>query len=211
MPLRDHFHPPLSTRRNWKPFHGAWATFISSYLNRLLPPGYFAEPFCTFAIEIDVSVWDEQAGSPAVAGWSLPAPALTLPIAAATDSVEVRVFQQQGGPQLAGCIELVSPSNKDRPAEREAFVSKCAAYLHDGAGLVLVDIVTERRANLHAALLARISPPEWQETLTVGEALPTLPFCLKGGLCLPLDLEATYEHPCQELRLVSNGNPTAAP
>jgi hypothetical protein len=33
MPLRDHFHPPLSTRRYWHSFHQAWATYLASDLN----------------------------------------------------------------------------------------------------------------------------------------------------------------------------------
>ena len=41
--------------------------------------------------------------------------------------------------------------------------------------------------------------------MKVGGLLPTLPFCLKGGLCLPLDLEALYTHTCKESRLPLNG------
>jgi hypothetical protein len=233
MPLRDHFHPPLSKRRSWKPFHGAWATYFASYLNRILPKGYFAEPFCTFAVEIDVATIDRdgKSSSQGTPEWTPPEPTLTLPMAAATDTVEVRVYKEEGGAQLAGCIELVSPSNKDRPEEREAFVSKCASYLHDGAGLVVVDVVTERRANLHTSILARVSPSGvttlkaplyavsyrpvpreeltdlnvWEEGLAIGQPLPTMPFWLKAGPCLRLDLEATYEQTCQELRLQSNG------
>src|SRR5437016_4968012 len=116
MPLQDRFHPPLSTRRRWTSFHGSWATFIAASLNHLLPAGFFAEPLCAFVVEIDVGAFDEQDDSAeAASGWSPPAPALTVPMAAATDTVEVRVFHQEGGPSLAGCIELVSPSNKDRP------------------------------------------------------------------------------------------------
>ncbi len=230
MPLRDHFHRPLSPRRHWTSFHGAWATFLSSSLNRLLPPDFFAEPLCTFVVEIDVATFDEEGQGSAVPGWTPPAPALTIPIAAATDSVEVRVYSQLEGPNLAGCIELVSPSNKDRPAEREAFVSKCRSYLHEGIALIVVDIVTSRLANLHVALLERLgaSPPEvlrsglyatayrpvrqegksdlniWQEPLAVSQQLPTMPLWLRDGPCLPVDLEETYEQTCRELRLRSN-------
>jgi hypothetical protein len=55
-----------------------------------------------------------------------------------TDLVEVQVFSDSEGPTPVGAIELVSPSNKDRPAERDAFVSKCASYLQQGVGLVIV-------------------------------------------------------------------------
>lgn len=232
MPLRDHFHPPLRPRRQWTSFHGSWATCISFQLNRILPPEYYAEPLCKFVVEIDVATFDEDGKGSAPGNWAPPAPALTVPIAAATDSVEVRVYSQQEGATLAGCIELVSPSNKDRPAEREAFVSKCASYLHDRVGLIVVDIVTNRLANMHAALLERIALTPvnvlrselytaayrpvrheekadvqvWQEPLAVGQPLPTMPLWLRDGPCLPVDLEAAYEQTCRELRLQANGS-----
>ena len=148
-----------------------------------------------------------------------------------TDIVEVAVFAATGGPTLAGAVELVSPANKDRPAHRDAFVSKCASYLQQGIGLVIVDVVTERGGNLHDALLARLASAEppfdaalyatayrpnghggeprldiWQEELAVGQALPTLPLCLRGGVTVPVELEATYERTCREQRVLANGN-----
>ena len=57
---------------------------------------------------------------------------------------------------LVGAVELVSPSNKDRPASREALVSKCAGYIRSGVGLVVVDVVTDRPADLHRDLLQRV-------------------------------------------------------
>ena len=62
---------------------------------------------------------------------------------------EVRVFDTSAGPRLVAAIELVSPGNKDRPEVRRAFAVKCASYLYHGIGLIVVDVVTERRANLH--------------------------------------------------------------
>ena len=85
-----------------------------------------------------------------------PSPTQTVPIAIITDIVEILVFSQEAGPTLAGALELASPANKDRPAHRDAFVSKCATYLQQGVGLVIVDVVTDRRANLHDELLARL-------------------------------------------------------
>jgi hypothetical protein len=43
----------------------------------------------------------------------------------------------------------------------------------------------------------------WEESLTLGQPLPNLPLWLKTGQCLPLELEATYEQTCRELRLVA--------
>jgi hypothetical protein len=235
MPLKDHFHPPLAPRRLWNSFDAAWATYISSALNNELPPGYYAEPQCKFVVEIDVAAFEEGAEEKSSEKhWEPSAPALTVATAATTDTVEVQVFRTGGGDLvLAGCIELVSPSNKDRPAEREAFVTKCANYLHQGAGLLIVDVVTERHANLHAALLSRLAPktdsvleanlytsayrPErqkketlirvWQESLALGEPLPTLPLWLKDGPCMVIALEATYDQTCRQLRIIKNGGP----
>ena len=53
MPLLDHFHPPLSERRQWHSFHSVWASMIALDLNRQLPPGYFADANVEFNIEID--------------------------------------------------------------------------------------------------------------------------------------------------------------
>jgi hypothetical protein len=224
MPLLDHFRPPLSVRRNWYSFHNAWATFIASELNSRLPEGYFAEPNAQFGIEIDVATF-EEAGSVAIgsaASWTPPSPSLTIPFSIVTDMVEVLVFGTTEGPILAGAIELVSPANKDRPAHREAFVSKCETYLNAGIGVVVVDIVTVRGGNLHGDLLARLLANDeamndnlyasayrpapagldiWREPLALGAAMPIMPLWLKGGPCLPIDLEATYERTRREQRL----------
>lgn len=247
MALHDHFRPPLSVRRHWHAFHSAWATYISSDLNQRLPEGYFAEPSVQFGIEIDVAPFEEAGARPAYdasggdhvedspsgasAGWSVPAPTSTVPIAILTDTVEILVFNREAGPTLAGAIELVSPANKDRPAHRDAFVSKCAAYLQQGVGLVVVDIVTDRRANLHDELLARLRAQNvvpweaelyaaayrpvnragqpnldiWQATMVVGDSLPTLPLWLRGHLCLPVDLDATYHRTSREQRIMTTG------
>ena len=226
MPLLDHFHPPLSERRHWHAFHNAWATYLSSQLNSLLPEGYFAEANVQFAVEIDVATFEEHPAGPPQAVWSPPPPLASFPLALSAAVVEVGVFSRSGGPVLAGAVELVSPANKDRPAHREALVSKCAAYLQSGVGLVLVDVVTDRSGDLHRDLLARIGSGDpgpgpslsgsayrpvdrdgapvldvWREPLAVGQPLPTLPLWLRGGLCLPVELEATYQRTCVEQRV----------
>ncbi len=73
----------------------------------------------------------------------------------------MRVYEELGGAQLRAAIELVSPANKDRPGSRRTFAAKCAGYLKQAVSVVIVDVVTERIANLHADLL---------ETLEVSEA-----------------------------------------
>src|SRR5437899_5287812 len=79
------------------------------------------------------------------------APAAPAHVVAATfpDTFEVRLFSTMAGLTLVAAIELISPGNKDRPEERQAFAIKCASYLHQGGSLIIIDIVTSRRANLH--------------------------------------------------------------
>jgi hypothetical protein len=229
MPLLDHFRPPLSGRRHWYSFHNSWATYLAADLNRQLPAGYFAEANVQFGIEIDVAAFDET-GTPAVGGWSPPAPTVTIPYAVTTDQIEVLIYQQEGGPRLAGAVEFVSPRNKDRPAAREAFLSKCVAYLSQPIGLVVVDVVTELHANLHAELMARLGSPGatpepelyatayrrvehtgkpgvdvWVEALAIGQPLRTMPMWLPGGLCLGVELETSYIRTCSEQRVIPNG------
>ena len=126
----------------------------------------------------------------------------------------------EAGPTLVGAIELASPSNKARPAARRAFAIKCLNYLNASIGLIIVDVVTERRANLHdhmARLIVGNAPQfpgtpstyaaayrpfrrgaeakvsVWPVTLTVGEPLPVLPLWLRGiEEPVRVDLEAAY-------------------
>lgn len=224
MSLLDHFGPPLSRTRHWHSFHNAWATFIASELNRVLPPGYFAEPNVQFGVEIDVAAFEGGNGG-AAGGWRPPAPTLAVPMTLLTDVAEVRVYSEEAGPVLTAAIELVSPSNKDRPESRQAFVSKCAAYLQEGLGLAVVDIVTARPANLHDLLMQRLEAEDptrhhlyacayrsverdarpmlevWAEPLSVGGPLPLLPLWMRGHVCVPLDLQASYRRTCEEQRI----------
>jgi hypothetical protein len=87
-------------------------------------------------------------------------------------------------------------------------------------------VVTGRAGDLHRDLLTRLGvgdaaagPPlfaaayrpveragaatldVWLEPLALGQPLPTLPLWLRGGLCLPVELEATYERTCIEQRV----------
>jgi hypothetical protein len=240
MTLLDHFHPPLSLRRHWHAFHNAWATYIAADLNRRLPKGYFAEPNVQFGFEIDVATFEEPpavleppesyevTSSPTEADleWTPPRPVQIAPFQFVTDIVEVLVFGGDAGPVLVGAVELVSPANKDRAAHREAFVSKCETYLRQGVALVMVDVVTNRQANLHQDLLVRLDVPDepspqanlyaaayrpfrkqrqsclaiWREPLAIGRPLPAMPLWLGEMLCVPLDLEATYTRTCREQR-----------
>src|SRR5947209_4458292 len=166
MPLLDHFHPPLSAERRWESFHSSWATRIADALTeQWLPPNYIAEEHAHIgpSVEIDVGTFErddpptpeEAGGAVATLGarvWVPPEPDAVLP-AVFPDAFEVRVLSTDTGPKLVAAIELISPGNKDRAAERRAFAAKCASYLSQGISVIIVDIVTSRRANLHNEVL----------------------------------------------------------
>jgi hypothetical protein len=242
MPLLDHFHPPLAPRRHWESFHVNWAGAIADALNEsLLPEGYFAEEHAQLGpfVEIDVATFTESqpsVGQTETGGtttlpqrvWAPPAPAMIVP-AAFPDTLEVLVFQSEGGSRLVAAIELVSPVNKDRATQRRAFAVKCASYLCRGISLIVIDIVTSRRAILHNEIMQVLGlsdafalPAEtvlygvayrpivrgeqeqievWPSPLEVGRPLPVLPLALNAELVLPIDLEQTYMAACQRRRL----------
>jgi Protein of unknown function (DUF4058) len=222
MPLRDHFHPPLADRKKWQGFHGQWPAMIVVDLSRKLPAGYAAEPGVQQGSSIEVDV--------ATAVWAPPRPRLTFATDwPAQDEYEVRVYDTRSGHRLVAAIEIVSPRNKDRPESRRAFVAKCAALLENRVCIGIVDLVTNRTANLYDELLEFIGGHDqsstdepspvyavacrstrkdakwlvetWMNPLSVGQPLPTLPLWLADNLAVPVDLEVSYEETCRVLRI----------
>jgi Protein of unknown function (DUF4058) len=243
--LLDHFRAPLYPMRKWEGLHAVWATSIMASLNELLPREYFAEASVHVGSRVEVDVgtfeWtgrrvDSQAESEPNGGgtalaveratWVAPPPQGILD-AVYPDSVEVLVYADEGGAILAAAVELVSPGNKDRPEFRKAFVAKCASYLQQGVGVVIVDIVTVRHANLHDELAEFLGGNDdlrmgkglytsayrpvrrkdtehhdvWMAELFLGSPLPTMPLALRRGPTLPLDLDAPYREACRRARI----------
>jgi hypothetical protein len=228
MPLLDHFHPPLSDERHWESFHSAWAGEIMAHLNQgVLPPGYFAEAQVHLGgrVEVDVASFakdthNETSNGGVAVQTQSDTQVLTMP-ATFPDEIEVLVIHRSGGPNLVAAIELVSPSNKDRPETRRAFAAKCATYLHSGIGVIVVDAVTNSAFNLHDELIdlmrfdrtlrfpgnASIYVVAYRPVrdlavgdhiearplaLQVGRALPSAPLALRNGPVVFVDLESTY-------------------
>jgi hypothetical protein len=214
------------------------STIAAQFNDDQLPPDYFAMPLVTVGggVEVDIGTFQTEPavgpanGAVATAVWAPPRAPLTAVIDfLEPDVYEVRVLQQMGGPKLRAAIELVSPANKDRPGHRHSFAVKCAAYLRRGVSVIIIDVVTDRVAILHAELakvLTVSSELEWEpssglyavayralraektgridawpETLAVGQVLPTLPLWLDDELSLPLRLEESYRSTCASLRI----------
>jgi hypothetical protein len=212
---------------------------------RWLPPNYIAEEHVHLgaSVEIDVGTFErngrenaEEDGGGSVTAigakvWAPPAADGTIS-SVIPDTFEIRVLCTDIGPKLVAAIELISPGNKDRPAERSAFATKCASYLYQGISLIIVDIVTNRRANLHNEILRVMQaadvlqlPAEaslyavayrplrrrqgdevdvWRSLLALGKTLPTLPLGLDADLVIPVDFEATYAEVCVRKRLTGS-------
>ncbi len=237
MPLRDHFRPPLSRQRHWESLHSAWANAICRSLNEdLLPDRYFAEVQVHLGrvAEVDVAGFEDRAEPESeahvgvgVATWAPPRPTVSAPLGVSSpDLFEVQVWSDRAGPRLVAAVELVSPANKDRPAQRRAFAVKCGSLLFGGVGLIVADVVTEGPESLHDAILDTLGLPPgppasalfagayrtesvedsvrldaWVEPLALGAALPALPLWIAPDLCLPIDLEQTYSAACASLRI----------
>ena len=165
MPLRDHFRSPVNDTHSWDEVHGQWPGEIVRHLTTILPTGFRAAPKVHLgsSFEVDVSTYDLDSRNPdpnADSGdggpGTLTALSPTLTVEAdlsEQDEYEVRIYDAVRGRQLVAAIEIVSPSNKDRPDTRELFVVKVASLLQKGVCVSLVDLVSVRQANLYADLL----------------------------------------------------------
>ncbi len=231
MPLLDHFHGEIELELPWPTLALAWAVSLMSWLNRNLPRDDFqalTNLRMGSQVEADVleyrrdEIADPDLGPDGAVATLVNAPPALLTIQATfPDDIEVEVRERRSGRPLVGVIELISPGNKKERDEKYAFVAKCIAYLKKGIGLVIIDVVTDRHANLHNELLQAIagSTPKlmpdshtyvsgyrplhrrkshnneidiWPYATTVGKAIPAVPFGLSGGPVIVLDLESTY-------------------
>jgi Protein of unknown function (DUF4058) len=240
MPLRDHFRSPVNDTHSWDEVHGGWPMEIVRHLTTILPTGFRAGPKVHLGspFEVDVSTYDlysrdpdANAGSSDAGTSTLTAVSPTLTVEAdlsEQDEYEVRIYDVERGRQLVAAIEIVSPSNKDRPDNREVFIGKVVSLLQQGVCVSLVDLVSIRPTNLYADLLRLLGradpalatttpslyavtlrsrkPPKrrqlldaWFYPMIVGQPLPTLPIWLTPELRVMLPLETSYQETCRIL------------
>ena len=241
MPLLDHFETPLDPRRAWESLHSRWANSIADQLNETLPRRFFAQVQIHLGTQVEADVAEFEAssgfgepadgagnGGVALQTWAPPAATLVMP-ALFPDDLEVHVRDELDDARLVAAVELVSPRNKDRPESRRAFAAKSAAYLQRGVGLIILDVITSRKFNLHDELIdvlgldSSFSMPgdahlyavayrpirraetdqidTWPVILTVGSTLPVLPLALRGSQAIALDLNAAYDDACRRSRI----------
>ncbi len=242
MPLRDHFRSPIDDRHSWDEIHGGWPMELVRQIRELLPHGYRAVPQIHLGspFEVDVGTYDEEhrdydpdenRGDGGTATLARLAPTYTAKTDfPEQDEYEVRVYDENRVRTLVATLEIISPSNLDRPNNRERFIGKVTALLQQDVCVSLIDLVTTRRSNLYAELLAAFDqtdpslgaiPPAlyavtlkarttsrrqgrldiWYYPMTVGQPLPTIPIWLTADLRVDLPLEVGYEEACLELRI----------
>ena len=243
MPLLDHFHPPFGPY-TWDMVHGLLPGLIAVHLNRILPQRYMAGPTVHVGsgLEVDIATFEKdppagglpapvESGGTATAEWTETEPTLEV-IAdwSNVDDYEVLIYDRERGRELVATIEIVSPSNKDRPDHRRLFVAKCVTLLKRGVSVTVVDFVTDIQANLYAELMQSVGHPDpvvgdppipiyavamrermirrrrrlesWFRPLVIDQPLPTLPLWLTERLALPLDLDSMYTDTLRSLRII---------
>lgn len=243
MPLFDHFRPPVSDALAWSTLHAGWASNLVEDLNEnWLPDGFVAgeRSYSGKHPEIDIATWEKPvvaragtnshgATSTTTAVYTVPEPDVTT---ALKDELPPETSIQIHGPNrtLVALVELVSPSNKDRPRERRRFATKVASYVLNGIAVAVIDVVTEKNFNLHDQIVEALELSEelrmpgrpplyavsyrpkavddamsvdiWFRKLSVGVRLPSVPLRLTGDTFVPLELESTYMAACRKRRLL---------
>ncbi|HEV3339126.1 MAG TPA: DUF4058 family protein [Pirellulales bacterium] len=166
MPLRDHFHPPISKRSSWEGFHGGWPMRIVEELAPRLPDGFVAEPRVHLGSYYEINVKQDPAypaldssatvsGSVAASIEACPAPTLTVDADFPEQyAYEVLIFDLERQRRLVAAVEIISPANKDRPESRQLFVAKCFNLLRHDVCVSIIDLITIRQFNLYAELMA---------------------------------------------------------
>jgi hypothetical protein len=244
MPLRDHFRPPVSQLLPWPTLHAGWASSLVENLNqRWLPAGFVAgeRSFSGKHPEIDIATWEMPAVAQPAGGTNGPATATAPSVYTVPDPDGTATLREEVAPStdilihdeyrtLVAVIELVSPSNKDRPRERTTFAAKVGAYLMGGVSVCVLDVVTPKRFNLHDSVCEALELPDelrmpggpatyaasyrpktadaallvdiWVRELVVDQPLPTMPLRLTGDTFVPLELEETYTDACRKRKLL---------
>jgi hypothetical protein len=242
MPLRDHFRSPLDDVHSWDALHAMWPAVIVRNLNEILPEPYLAAPGVHLGtvFEVDIATYHESVhetngfvggdGGVAVATYAPPKPTVTLePRLPKQDVYEVRIYSGRRIRRLVAAIEIVSPSNKDRPENRNSFLAKVATLLTNNICVSIVDVVSTLDFNLYGELLKFVESDDpaigdepspmyavtlrtryegqrklidnWYHPLSIGQSLPTLPIWLAANWAISLDLESCYEETCRSLRI----------
>jgi len=230
MPLHD-----WRDDRGWDSLHLVWQTQLLDWVKPRLPDGYRVYLGSVPGLTIGT-----PNGRPdlSVRNWATTPPEpLTQPTAAGDEPDSEVVTTMTLSPeralhidwhgQLVAAIEIVSPRNKDRPESRERSTHRYSGYLHQGAHLLLIDVLPRPYGFSFADAVAadvglppvpcpvpfavsfRVGEPVpegtllavWRRPMTIGQPLPTIPLPLTVHVSVPVDLEFTYREAAQRVYL----------
>ena len=144
---------------------------IAQRLNSSLPEEYIAQPSVRLGDSMEIDIADTRTrvaarfscrpcrgpGALMVASWAPAQPKILLDTELPEPSEYVVNIYTHDEFRLVAAIELVSPSNKDRPENRKTFINKCEALLKSEVCVTIVDVVTSRTANLYGELLDELA------------------------------------------------------
>ena len=161
MPLLDHFRPPLGERRPWESFHTTWASAIADTLNDgLLPAGYIALEQIHWA-PVSKSTSGRSPNLPRARAAAPPRRHRPCGRGDGSRGPPCRLSAQRHGrdslhggrPDARRRDRVGQPWEQGPRPQACACLSPSATYLARGVGLVVVDVVTSRRGNLHNELV----------------------------------------------------------
>lgn len=238
--------PYLEGPEYWSGFHARFIVAISAALTHSLPKSYYAEVEQhvwlqdddpdereSFAVPDDYIAVNKGVGTSTVKGAvatliaSKPSTEVSLPRPSKKKGHKfVKIVDKQNN-DVVTVIEVLSPSNKVRAEDREAYLHKRNEYLLTGTNLVEIDLLREGKrlpfgkpkppTADYYALVSRADrfpkAPVW--AFTVRDRLPVLPIPLKpadGDVLLDLRpcLDRAYDDAGYENRIDYTKAPTVA-
>ena len=235
MPILDHLRTEIADRTPFEAFHTQWAAHIVIDLNQRLPEGFLAIPHTHLGereVDVRTDSFLDDAEKERLKVLYQPQPPVETH---AEFPIEFEVFIDyinRGKYITVGVIEILSPSNKARPSERDSFVAKCKNLIAKNVSLIIVDVHSYPFFNLHNQLLQSISAMNgfleenkenplycaayrraysadanpavkiWSFSLKIGDVLPELPLFITSDIAIPVNLEETYMDVCRVFRLL---------
>jgi hypothetical protein len=208
-------NPYLEDHDLWPDFHGSFLIELRSQLNLVLPKGYVARwDRYTWVDEDDgerllgrpdVYVSEPKFPSPPNGGVAtLSAPAIvTLPTIEAKGKPVVKIIDARGK-RVVTVIEMLSPANKSRGVDHDAYLARRQEYLQSGTNLVEIDLLRggqrapfegQPSACDYCILVSRATdfPSAGFWPLTIRDVLPAIPVPLDPGVAeVPISLQACF-------------------
>jgi hypothetical protein len=230
-------NPYLEDPDIWPDFHGSFLMELRTKLNQSLPKGYVARWDRYVWVDEDgderllgkpdvfVSETGSQpAASTGTALLSVPA-TVTLPTFEAKGKPFIRIVEARGK-RVVTVIEMLSPANKSRGVDHEAYLVKRQEYLQSGTNLVEIDLLRGgQRAPVEGShapcdyciLVSRAvefpSASIWR--LTIRDPLPRIPIPLDPGVeDVWIALQECFEPVCERGRYeedIDYGEPPPSP